>query len=82
MLHVKSDPSYLPGLAKYVSFVDEAGHARDPNQRYICLAGLLATETAWSTFELEWQDACGAAGLKKPFHERFRRPEKGIRGLA
>lgn len=68
MREIKPNPSYLPGLTKYVSFVDEAGHAKDPNQRYLCLAGLLATENAWNTFEVEWRDACAAAGLKKPFH--------------
>src|ERR1700689_4535633 len=81
MLHVKPDPCYLRGLTKYVSFVDEAGHARDPRQRYMCLAGLLATETAWSAFEPEWQEACTAARLKKPFHMKdFAAQRKEFKG--
>jgi len=68
MLGINPDPLYLPGLTKYVSFVDEAGHARDPNQSYLCLAGLLATEAAWKRFDAEWQTACAAENLKEPFH--------------
>ena len=68
MTDASSDPSYPPGLTKYVSFVDESGHAKDPDQSYLCLAGLLATETAWKKFDFEWQTACAEQGLKEPFH--------------
>jgi uncharacterized protein DUF3800 len=68
MLEVRPSPSYLPGLTKYVSFVDEAGHTKDPNQSYLCLAGLLATEESWKRFDAEWRCACAAEGLKGPFH--------------
>jgi len=68
MMNISPDQSYLPGLTKYVSFVDEAGHAKDPNQKYLCLAGLLATEVAWKNFDVEWRGACAAEGLKEPFH--------------
>jgi Protein of unknown function (DUF3800) len=68
MLEVGPNASYLSGLTKYVSFVDEAGHAKDPNQSYLCLAGLLATGESWKTFDAEWRCACAAEGLKEPFH--------------
>jgi hypothetical protein len=68
MMNISPDPSYLPGLPKHVSFVDEAGHAKDPNQKYLCLAGLLATESAWKQFDSEWRTVCAAEGLKEPFH--------------
>jgi Protein of unknown function (DUF3800) len=68
MRHTRPDSSYLPGLTKHLSFVDEAGHAIDPNQHFLCLAGLLATEAAWGEFEIEWREACAAAGLRAPFH--------------
>lgn len=68
MANIRSDPSYLPRLTKYVSFVDEAGHAKDPNQSYLCLAGLVATEEAWNKFDAQWLTACASEGLKKPFH--------------
>jgi hypothetical protein len=68
MPNVSADASYLPGLTKYVSFVDESGHAKDPNQNYLCLAGLLATEEAWKKFDAEWRTVCAAEGLKEPFH--------------
>jgi len=68
MSSVTSNPSYLPGLTKYLSFVDEAGHAKDPGQNYLCLAGLLAPENAWKIFDSEWRSACAAHGLNAPFH--------------
>jgi hypothetical protein len=68
MVTVTSNPKYLPGLTRYISFVDEAGHAMDPNQRFLCLAGLLARETAWRELEIEWADTCAEAGLTKAFH--------------
>jgi len=68
MATVTSNPKYLPGLTRYISFVDEAGHAKDPNQRFLCLAGLLARETAWRELETEWAEVCADAGLTKPFH--------------
>jgi len=61
-------PTQLPGLTRYMSFVDESGHAKDPNQRHLCLAGLLATEDAWKNFDVEWRTRCAAAALTKPFH--------------
>jgi hypothetical protein len=61
-------PTQLPGLTKYMSFVDESGHAKDPNQKHLCLAGLLATEDAWKDFDVEWRTRCTSAGLTKPFH--------------
>jgi hypothetical protein len=68
MSSLATNPSYLPGLPKYVSFVDEAGHAKDPSQHYLCLAGLLASEVAWKRFNDDWQNACLAGGLGEPFH--------------
>lgn len=68
MSSVSPDPSHLPGLTKYVSFVDEAGHAKDANQSYLCLAGLLATEVAWKKLDDEWRTACASEGLQEPFH--------------
>jgi hypothetical protein len=62
------DPTQLPGLTRYMSFVDESGHGKDPNQRHLCLAGLLATEHAWKKFDVEWRMICAAAALTKPFH--------------
>jgi hypothetical protein len=68
MSSLATNPSYLPGLPKYVSFIDEAGHAKDPSQNYLCLAGLLASEVAWKRFNDDWQNACRAEGLGEPFH--------------
>ena len=55
-------------LPRYVSYVDEAGHSKDPNRSYLCMAGLLATETAWKAFDPEWRTACEDEGLMEPFH--------------
>lgn len=62
------DRSYFPGLPRYLSFVDESGHSCDPKRNSLCLAGLLATEDAWRTFDLEWRAACEDEGLTEPFH--------------
>ena len=70
MIESHSDPSIPPALAKYLSFVDESGHAKDPNQNFLCLAGLLATEDDWEKFNLEWRAACEFEGLKEPFHAK------------
>ena len=68
MSSLATNPSYLSGLPKYFSFVDEAGHAKDPRQHYLCLAGLLATEVAWKRFNDDWRNACRAEALGEPFH--------------
>jgi len=62
------DRSYFPDFPKYLSFVDESGHSRDPNRSCLCLAGLLAPEDAWRTFDKKWRSACEDGGLKEPFH--------------
>ncbi len=56
------------GLPRYMSYVDEAGHSKDPRRNYLCMAGLLATESAWTAFDPEWRSACAEAGLTEPFH--------------
>jgi len=60
--------SYSPGITKYVSYVDESGHSKDPQRSYLCLAGLLAPEKAWKAFDTEWRAACAEAALTRPFH--------------
>jgi hypothetical protein len=62
------DPNYLPGLPRYLSFVDESGHSDDPKRNCLCLAGLIATEQAWRAFDTEWRAACQDEGLIEPFH--------------
>jgi hypothetical protein len=62
------DRSYLSGLPRYLSFVDESGHSADPKRNCLCLAGLIATEDAWEMFDVDWRTACDEEGLKEPFH--------------
>jgi hypothetical protein len=62
------DRSYFPSLPKYLSFVDESGHSRDPKRNCLCLAGLLALEDVWKTFDTEWRTVCADEGLTEPFH--------------
>lgn len=62
------DSPHFEGLSKYVSYVDEAGHSKDPRRNYLCLAGLVAEETAWKQFNTDWRAACAEEGLKGPFH--------------
>jgi hypothetical protein len=65
------DRSYFPGLPRYLSFVDESGHSRDPKRNCLCLAGLLATEDAWKAFDPEWRAVCEEEGLREPFHMMY-----------
>lgn len=62
------DRAYLPGLPRYLSFVDESGHSLDPGRNCLCLAGLIAPEEAWKAFDPEWRAACEEGGLTEPFH--------------
>jgi len=68
MLPIAPNPEYLSGLPKHLSFVDEAGHSKDPRQSYLCLAGLIATESAWKILDVSWRQVCESAGLTEPFH--------------
>jgi hypothetical protein len=68
MLQIAPNPEYLPGLPKYLSFVDEAGHSKDPRQNYLCLAGLITTESSWRILDISWRQICERAGLTEPFH--------------
>src|SRR6267154_1372081 len=62
------DQAYFPGLPRYLSFVDESGHSHDPKRNCLCLAGLIATESAWKALDPEWRAACKAERLIEPFH--------------
>ena len=66
-----ADSAYFPGLPRYLSFVDESGHSRDPRRNTLALAGLLATEDAWKLFDQEWRAACEDEGLTEPFHMMY-----------
>ncbi len=67
-------------LPKYVAYIDESGHSRDPRRNYLCLAGLLAKSAAWKQFDAGWKTACADEGVTEPFHMRdfagFRRQFK------
>jgi hypothetical protein len=54
-----------------MSYVDEAGHARDPNRKIFCMGGLLGTETDWRNFDTAWVSACDEEGLTEPFSAKY-----------
>jgi hypothetical protein len=64
---VENHSGYL-ALLKYVAYVDESGHSKDPRRDFVSLAGLLAKATAWEQLEPEWSAACLEHGLAEPFH--------------
>ena len=66
----EADPHYFPVLTKYLSFVDESGHSKDPRRGHVSLAGLVASRAAWTTLESEWSRVSEAHGLTQPFHMR------------
>lgn len=53
---------------KLISYVDEAGHAKDARRTFLCLAGLVAREAAWKRFDEEWRAVCAEEGISLPFH--------------
>ena len=71
------DRSYLAGLPRYLSFVDESGHSADPERNSLCLAGLIAAEDAWRVFDGDWRAACDEEHLTEPFHMMHFAARKG-----
>lgn len=68
MADTDSARSYLPELPKFAAYVDEAGHGSDPHREFLCMAGLLARESAWIDFDLRWREVCSDEGLTESFH--------------
>src|SRR5229473_3145917 len=58
----------VPSLPRFVSYADEAGHSKDPQRTFLCLAGLVAKEESWKGFDLEWRTACAQEHVALPFH--------------
>lgn len=69
-MDVTPNPAYLPGLPKYVSFVDESGHSKDFSQKFLCLAGLIARKESWEALNEKWSTELRREGLTRPFHMR------------
>ncbi|MGA1987049.1 MAG: hypothetical protein ABSG72_12330 [Candidatus Sulfotelmatobacter sp.] len=53
-------------MTDYALYLDASGHPDD--QPYIVVAGFIATEEQWLTFEREWEDALREHGLASIFH--------------
>ena len=39
------------------AYLDETGHSKDPNKKYVGLAGMVATAERWEAFERDWRQA-------------------------
>lgn len=61
---------WRPQFPKFGSYVDEAGHSKDPRRTHFCLAGLIAQENDWNKFDREWRTVCAEEGISLPFHMR------------
>jgi len=49
------------------SFADETGHSKDPNRKFVGIAGLLAGSDSWIRFDSEWREICKDEGIILPF---------------
>ncbi|HEV1993518.1 MAG TPA: DUF3800 domain-containing protein [Candidatus Acidoferrum sp.] len=62
-------PKFLdPYFARFASYVDETGHSKDPKRMYFCLAGLVATQEVWKSFDTEWRQVAAEESINLPFH--------------
>jgi hypothetical protein len=52
----------------FESYCDEFGHAKDPNKKYMGIAGLLGWSDCWNRFSQEWEVCLDAENIPKPFH--------------
>lgn len=50
------------------AYCDEFGHARDPNKKYMGIAGLLARSERWRVFSEDWESFLSAEKIPNPFH--------------
>ena len=54
-----------------MSYVNEAGHGRDPNRKIFCMGALIGSETEWEkNFDLAWLAACEEEGVTDPLHAK------------
>lgn len=62
------DPSqtWIAAMTEHSLYLDAAGHPSD--QDYLVVAGFLASEQQWLTFEREWKECLGTNGVADPFH--------------
>ena len=50
------------------AYLDESGHVKDPNLKFIGMAGFVAPADNWGTFALEWRSILAEAEFQEPFH--------------
>jgi hypothetical protein len=52
----------------FESYCDEFGHAKDPNKKYMGIAGLLGWSDHWKRFAEEWEACLRNENIPRPFH--------------
>jgi hypothetical protein len=67
----------------FVSYMDEAGHFRNPNSFYVGMAGFIAPEEIWGPFGKWWRGITrGPVPSETALpHDGLRSPKRRIRGM-
>jgi hypothetical protein len=55
-------------LHESVSYCDEFGHPKDPEKKFMGIAGLLAWSGNWSRLSDEWEECLEVEEIPNPFH--------------
>ena len=70
----------LKNMFELTAYMDETGHSKDERQKFVGMAGLIATAHYWEHFERKWQEALKSFNIPF-FHMKdfasFRGPFKG-----
>ena len=53
-------------MTEYALYLDDSGHPKD--QPYVVVAGFIASESQWLSFEPAWKAALAKYGLGDAFH--------------
>src|SRR6266581_2225647 len=50
------------------SYCDEFGHPKDPEKKFMGIAGLLAWSDKWENLQRRWKEVCKDEKIPEPFH--------------
>jgi hypothetical protein len=57
-------------MSSLIAYMDESGHAKHPQSRFVGMGGLVADCCSWKQLEVEWRAALEEAGINGAFHMR------------
>src|ERR1035441_2935758 len=66
LLNHDANRTWVFGMSEYALYLDDGGHPDD--KPHVVIAGYIATEEQWLTFEPAWKHKLEYFGLDYPFH--------------